>query len=417
MHTPSRRAFLTSALAGVVASGFAPSRARAEALSPIDELLTKFLAEHKLPGAAVAVARGGKVVFSRGYGFADLDKRLPTRPDALFRLASISKPITAAAVMLLVDRGKVRLDEPVMNYLKLKPAVPLGSKFDLRWEKITIRHCLQHTGGWDRGARGGFDPIATPGRITLALALDGPPSPDDVVRYMMGRQLDFDPGARFAYSNLGYLVLGRVIEAATNQRYEPWVTHNVLGPCGAGGMVLARGVPEKRPALEVKYHDSDDRTGRGLYAPRVGQPVPLPDGAENVEAFEAHGGWVSSAPDLVRFASAFDYGRQSPLLSEALIKEMWARPDGPAGYDGQKKPLDAYYGCGWMVRPVGDAGRANTWHNGLIAGTSTLLVRRHDGLNWAVLFNTDATASGDTPAGLIDGPMHRAVDAVKSWPS
>ena len=180
-------------------------------------------------------------------------------------------------------------------------------------------------------------------------------------------------------------------------------------------MLLARGVPEKRPASEVKYHDSRNRTGECLYAPRAGKTVPLPDGVENVEAFEAHGGWVSSAVDLVRFASAFDYDRKSPLLSRAAIDEMWARPDGPAGNDDHKKPRAAYYGCGWMVRPTRD-GRANTWHNGLIAGTSTILVRRHDGLNWAVLFNTDATAKGEQPSSLIDGPMHTAAEAVKAWP-
>lgn len=384
-------------------------------MAPFDELLTKFISDHELPGAAVAVTRGGKLVYAKGFGFADRDAKRPMRADSLFRLASISKPITAVAVMVLVDRGKLRLDEPVMNHLKMKPAVPLGEKFDLRWEKVTVRQCLQHTGGWDRGRKGGFDPIATPGRITKALALDGPPSPDDVVRYMMGRPLDFDPGSRMAYSNLGYLVLGRVIESVTGQRYEPWVTHNVLGPCGAGGMLLGRGVPEKRPAAEVRYHDSKGRTGECLYAPRAGKTVPLPDGAENIEAFEAHGGWVSSAVDLVRFASAFDYGKTSPLLSEVVIKEMWSRPDGSAGYDDKKNPRASYYGCGWLVRPV-RAGRANVWHDGLIAGTSTLLVRRHDGLNWAVLFNTDANGKGEHPSGLIDGPMHTAADAVKAWP-
>jgi CubicO group peptidase (beta-lactamase class C family) len=416
MHL-SRRALLASAATAVVSGGLCPPLARAEEnLAPFSDLLTKFIAEHKLPGAACAVTRGGKLVYARGFGLADVENKVPVKPDALFRIASVSKPITGVAVMMLVDRGKVRLDEPVMNYLKLKPAVPPGARFDLRWEKVTVRHCLQHTGGWDRDKKGGFDPIGTPRRITRALQLDGPPAPDDVMRYMMGRSLDFDPGARMAYSNLGYLVLGRVIEAVTGQRYEPWVLANVLNPVGAGGMLLARGVPEKRPAAEVRYYDSRNATGECLYPPRVGRKVPLPDGGQNVEAYEAHGGWVSSAIDLVRFACAFDYDRKSPLLSTDAIKEMWARPEGLAGFDAEKKPLDAYYGCGWSVRPVGDTGKANTWHPGLISGTSSLLVRRWDGLNWAVLFNTDANAKGEQPADLIDGPMHTAADAVKTWP-
>jgi N-acyl-D-amino-acid deacylase len=374
-----------------------------------------------LPGAGVAVARHGKLVYARGFGFADEEKKAPVQPDSLFRLASISKPITAAGVMLLVEHEKVKLDDPVLKYIKLKPAVPPGGSFDKRWEKVTVRQCLHHTGGWDRDKKsgfdkGGFDPIGVPGRISRALSLNGPPTPDDIVRYMMGHPLDFDPGAKMVYSNLGYLVLGRVIEEATGQKYEPWVKKHVLAPVKATGMALGRGVPEKRPKAEVHYYDSKARKGPCLYPPRTGQQVPLPDGAENIEGFEAHGGWVASAVDLVRFASAFDYGRKSPLLAAETLKEVWARPGGAAGFDANKKPRDVYYGCGWEVRPVGNAGNVSAWHSGLISGSSTLLVRRFDGLNWAVLFNTDADADGKRPADLIDEPMHAAADAVKKWP-
>jgi N-acyl-D-amino-acid deacylase len=95
---------------------------------------------------------------------------------------------------------------------------------------------------------------------------------------------------------------------------------------------------------------------------------------------------------------------------------MWKRPPGAAGFDdGQPKPV--YYGLGWNVRPVGDRGRANTWHSGLISGTSTILVRRHDGLNWAVLFNTDRNPGGKVLSGIIDPLVHQAADEVKEWPT
>lgn len=417
--SPSRRSFLASA--ALLAAGRETARAADLPISgtadpnlaPFDKLFTDFMAEHKLPGAAVAVTRGGKLVYARGFGHANVEAGLGVQPDALFRTASVSKPITAVGVLILVDRGKVKLDEPVLKYVRLKPA---GEAFDKRWERVTVRQCLQHTGGWDRSKKGGFDPIAVPGRISRELNLNGAPAPDDIIRYMMGQPLDFDPGARFAYSNLGYLVLGRVIEAVTGQKYEPWVQRNVFVPLGVRAAALGRGVPEARPKTEVRYYDSGSRTGPCLYPPRAGQRVPLPDGAQNVEGFEAHGGWIASAVDLVRFAAALDYGRKSPLLSAEAIKEMWARPEGTAGSGPDQKPRDVYYGCGWNVRPVGTAGRANTWHNGLISGTSTLLVRRWDGLNWAVLFNTDANAAGKHPADLIDGPMHTAAGAVKKWP-
>jgi CubicO group peptidase (beta-lactamase class C family) len=242
------------------------------------------------------------------------------------------------------------------------------------------------------------------------------PTPDDIVRYMMGLQLDFNPGSKVVYSNLGYLVLGRVIEEVTGEKYEPWIKKNILAPIRATGVSLGKALPEHRPPLEVNYYDSKKRKSSCLYPPRMDEQVPLPDGGENLEGFEAHGGWIASAVDMVRFASAFDYDRKSPLLSAATIKEMWARPPGEAGFDPGNKPKDAYYGCGWNVRPMGNTGRANTWHNGLIAGTSTLLIRRFDGLNWAVFFNADANHKNEEPSGAIDGPMHEAADAVRIWP-
>lgn len=417
---PTRREFLaTSAALGVsrfVSAADVPvTGPQNTALAPFDDLFTKFVKDNAVPGVGVAVTRNGKLVYARGFGLADVEAKQPVEPTSAFRLASVSKPLTAVGVLHLVDAGKVKLDDPVMKYLK-QPAQYPGGAFDKRWNQVTVRHCLHHTGGWDRDKKDGFDPIGIPWDVMAALKIKHHPTADDVVRYMFGKPLDFEPGAKMVYSNLGYLVLGRVIEAATGQKYGPWTRANVLKPVDTAAMHLGRALPEDRGKAEVHYYDSKKRKGDCLYPPRMGQKVPLADGAENVEGFEAHGGWVASPVDLLRFACAFDYGKKSRILSESAVTEMWARPDGLAGHDAKGKPRDAYYGCGWMVRPVGKGGRANTWHNGLISGTSTLLVRRFDGLNWAVLFNTDATPKGDQPASLIDGPMHGAADAVKNWP-
>jgi len=411
----TRRAFLASGLALPFISTL---RATEDpALAPFDDLFAKFLKDNAVPGAAVAVTRNGKLVYARGFGLADVAGRTPVKPDALFRIASISKPITAVGVMQLVERGQVKLDEPALSYLRLKPFLAASAKPDERWHKITIRHCLQHTGGWDRDKKGGFDPISIPGRIMREMKLPGAPTPTDIVRYMMGRSLDFEPGAKYAYSNLGYLIIGRVIEAVTGQKYEPWVKKHVLAPAGITAMQLGRGLPETRAKGEVSYYDSKKRTGPCLYPPKVGERVPLPDGASNVESYDAHGGWIASAIDLVRFACALDSGKKSPLLAARSIQEMWSRPAGAAGLNAKNQPKAAYYGCGWNIRPSGDTGRLTAWHTGLIPGTSTLLVRRFDGLNWAVLFNTEANADGKTLSSLIDGPMHEAAAAVQKWPT
>lgn len=386
-------------------------------LAPFDALMTRFVQENKLPGAAVAITRQGKLMYARGFGYADIEQKKVVEPKSFFRLASISKPITAVAVLHLADQAKLKLDDPVLKHTQLQPFLHPNIGLDPRWKLITIRQCLRHTAGWDRDREGGFDPIGIPWKIKKGMRLNGSPSPSDIVRYMMGLPLDFDPGSRMCYSNLGYLVLGRVIEEVTGENYERWTNKHILGPVRATSFSLGKALPEKRPAQEVRYYEPHGRKGACLYPPRMGQQVLLPDGAENLESFEAHGGWICSAIDLVRFASAFDYGKKSPLLSAAAITQMWERPLGLAGFSPTNAPKPSYYGCGWEVRPIPRTGKANAWHGGLISGTSTLLVRRFDGLNWAVLFNTDANHKDEKPADLIDSPMHAAADAVRNWPS
>ena len=429
MMYPSRRTFLRAAAIAVAAASGGASRATTvsnhevsptgeavAALKPFDDLMVEFLRTHEVPGASLAVARGGRLVYARGFGVADPASRRPVLPTSLFRIASIAKPITAVAVLRLAEQGKLALDEPILKYLPPDLAAG-GAERDERLTDVTVRHCLQHRGGWDRDRSG--DPIASPRAVAAALGIPYPVTPAAVVRYTLGRPLDFDPGARFAYSNVGYLLLGRAIAAVSGMEYEAFVRAQLLAPLGVTSMALNRALPEDRPADEVSYLDRSGRTGRCVYPPKVDQRVPIADGAMNVEAFEAHGGWVATATDLVRFAAAFDDPARCPLLGAGAVADMFARPEGAAGFEADGKPKGAYYGCGWMVRPVTHApGKANHWHAGLLLpGTSTLLVRRWDGLNWAVLFNTDMSATGGELAGHIDPLIHGAADAVSDWPA
>lgn len=365
-----------------------------------------------MPGAALAVTRHGKLVYARGFGFADREAKEHVEPTALFRIASVSKPITAVAVMQLVEQGRLGLEDKVVERMQLTPHVSPGMEPDKRWQQITIRQCLQHTGGWDRDKSG--DPIGRAREIAEAVGVASPARPVDIVRFMMGQPLDFDPGSQYAYSNLGYLVLGRIIEKLTGEHYEPFVKKKVLAPLGIKAARLGRARLEDRVIGEVKYVDSEKRTGDSLYAPHA--QVPIQYGAENIEGYEAHGGWIASAVELVRFASALDGAK---LLKPATIAEMFARPSGAPGDEADGKPKDAYYGCGWSVRPIkGAKGKSNQWHTGFIAASEAILVRRWDGLSWAVLFNTSSTPGGkERLAGLIDGRVHEAADEVKRWPA
>jgi CubicO group peptidase (beta-lactamase class C family) len=363
-------------------------------LKSFDDTMETQLRVQKLAGASLAVAKDGRLVHAKGYGLADIENKVPVTVTALFRIASLSKPITATAILRLVQDGKLDLDAKAFALLDLKP--PAEVTVDPRLAEITVRHLLQHTGGWNREKSG--DPMFKSTQIAAALGVPSPPNANAIIRYMMGQPLDVDPGTRFAYSNFGYCVLGRIIEQLTGESYENHVKKNVLAPMGLIHMTLGRSLRENREKDEVTYYPGAAKAVKPVFDFLQGKEVPAPYGAFNLEAMDSHGGWLASAIDLVRFASSLD-----KVLNEKSLAAMFARPA-----NAGSAPF--YYGCGWMVRPVGAEGKMNTWHTGSLPGSSTLLVRRHDGLVWAVLFNERLKDE------KLDSALHKAADAVTEWP-
>jgi CubicO group peptidase (beta-lactamase class C family) len=431
----SRRTFLsTSSLAATLAIS---SRAcsplpddvpttglTVDRLRPFDDLMLQILQEHDVPGAALAVAKDGELLLDRGYGWSDRESRQAMQPDSIFRIASVSKPITAMAILKLIEQAKLTLDEPVLpRLLTLFPKMPMVA--DRRWETVTVRHCLQHRGGWDRDQS--FDPIGRSRLIAKTLGTALPVHPRQIVEYMFSISLDFEPGTRAAYSNFGYIILGCLIEQATSLHYAEYVHREILKPRGCLRTQLGRARREDRLDGEVTYYDREQRRRPSLYPADAGKDVDLPYGAENFEAYEAHGGWTSTAADLIRFAALLLPSHdRSPILSPSSIALVKERPDGAAGYKAPGEPKDAFNGLGWMVRPVkGQAlggntvelpeaygPRANIWHAGYIAGTEALLVHRHDHYQWCVLFNTQSSPSGKSLIQIIDPLLHQAAAKV-----
>jgi N-acyl-D-amino-acid deacylase len=380
-------------------------------LAAFDEMMERFVMDNEVPGAALAVAKDGRLVYARGFGYADPETKALVQPRSRFRIASVSKPITAAAILRLIEMGKLKLDDRAFELLKLTP--PAGAEPDPRLKQITIRQLLQHTAGFDRAIS--FDPMFRPNIIAKALGTTPPAEPEHVIRYMLGQKLDFDPGTRYAYSNFGYCVLGRVVEKVSGKSYDGFVREQVLKPLHMEETRLGKTL---QPAKgEVKYVDLKGRTAPAVVGPDRGKPVPRPYGAWYLEAMDAHGGWISSAPDLVRFASSLDDPKHCPILKADSIHTMFARPEGLAGHDKKGKSLESYYGCGWQVRVIdAKTGALHAWHTGALDGTATLLVHQSDGLTWAVLFNTRENARGQNLSKLIDPLLHQAADSVKHWP-
>lgn len=396
-------------------SGLQTTGASHPAMAPFDALMADFMPRHQVPGAQLAVSHQGRMVYARGFGVADRSQPGAVQPTSLFRIASISKPVTSAAVVQWIERGKLSLDSRVVSVLGLSDAA------DARWQQITIRHLLQHTGGWDRDTS--FDPMFESASIARALNTQPPPTPAQIIRYMLGQRLQAAPGSRYAYSNFGYCLLGRVIEKLSGQAYEASVQQQLLQPLGIRRMRLGHTALAQRAEGEVAYHAERNDRGETING-RNREGVALPYGAWSLEAMDSHGGWLACAPDLLRFARAFDRPGP-PFLRADSIAAMWQRPPGAAGLDGggpgsPKGPSSqlpaVHYGLGWRVRTL-PGGQINTWHTGLLDGTSTLLVRRHDGLHWAVLFNARAAQDGQPLAAHIDPPLHQAADRVRQWPT
>jgi N-acyl-D-amino-acid deacylase len=366
-----------------------------------------------IPGGALAVVKDRRLVYARGYGWADRENRVAVRPDSLFRIASISKPVTGVAVMKLIEEGRLEPDARAFDLVRLDPVLPRGKKPDPRLREVTVRQLLQHTGGWDREKS--FDPMFRPTAIAEATGTPPPAGPAAMIRYMLGRPLDFGPGAGCAYSNFGFCVLGRIIEKVTGLSYEEYVRRSVLAPARIRRMRLGASLAAKRAEGEVRYYTRDNATARSVFPEQPGQ-VPWPYGGFHLEAMDAHGGWIASAVDLARFAAALDDPEKCPVLKPETQRAMYAPPPAPVSRKPDGALEDWWWGCGWSVRPVRDTGRANYWHSGSLPGTYTLLVRRWDGLSWAVLFNL-RTQDPKAPDQDIDPALHRAANAVQEWPT
>jgi N-acyl-D-amino-acid deacylase len=358
----------------------------------------------KIPGGALAVSKDRRLVYASAYGLADLENKEPTLPDSLFRIASISKPFTAVAVLQLVAAGRLQMDAPAFALLQLEP-LP-GKQPDPRLGSITVRHLLHHTGGWDRDVSG--DPMFMTKKIARANGEPPPANQRAIIRYMLGQPLDFDPGARYAYSNFGYCVLGRILEKITGQDYASLMQQAALSPIGIRRMRLGVSPAGGRAPGEVKYYMPQRN-----FDPTESQTEPYTGFC--LEAMDSHGGWLASAVDLMRFAAALDDPARTSWLAPSARQLIYEPPAPPVSRkaNGSLKPV--YYACAWDVRPVGQSGRANYWHNGSLPGTYTLLVRRYDGLAWAALFNQRST-DPKLPDGALDSALHEAADAVTEWP-
>jgi CubicO group peptidase (beta-lactamase class C family) len=347
----TRRLYASSAallLAAVVAISL-PATAQDKSAKVVAAALKPFVTSHALAGAITLVADKDKVLSLSAVGYSDVATKTPLKTDALVWIASQSKPITAAALMILVDEGKVKLDEPAETYLPelkaLKVKEKVGDKVELRKPSrpVTVRHLLSHTSGM---------PFRSPAeqptldKLTLKAGIES----------YATTPLDADPGTRYAYSNAGINTAGRIIEVVSEMPYEDFLDKRLFGPLGMTdttfwptGEKLARVAKAYKPdaakkdLVEIKIdqlrYPLDDRTR---------QPMPA-------------GGLFSTATDVAKFCQMLLNGgtlNGKRVLSEAAVKEMTTRQT--------PKELKESYGLGLSV------GGSEFGHGGALSTNMTV---------------------------------------------
>lgn len=383
----------------------------------IESAFLGFVKANALPGASLAIAKNGKLVFARGYGLADVEQNQPVQPESTFRFGSIGKTITAIAIMKLVQDGKLDLDSSAFALIPdIRPRS--GRLGDSRINRITIRNLLTHSGGWDTAQSG--DPVVAPfsQQIASAMGVAFPPPPNAIISYVLDRRLDFDPGARFAYSNFGFLVLGRIIEKVSGQTYTDFVRLQILAPMGIERMRQGRTPLSLRAPGEIRYYDYPGAPLVDSLMPGVSGKVPEPySGIIALESIDSAGGWIASAIDLTRIFTMLDGWGAPAILKRESVQQMvtpvLATPD--------------WSGAGQIFQGLGigvsSAAPDALWaHGGGAFGTSSFACRPRHGWAWAVIFNSAphdylyTTTGGPDFLDALQGIISvNALESV-SWP-
>jgi len=255
----------------------------AEEAAEMEKLIDGYMKDDRFMGA-ILVSQNGQNIIDKGYGYADLATETPNRPDTSFEIASITKSFTATAILMLQDRGRFSIDDPIGKYIENTPNA---------WDGITLRHLLTHMSGL-----GDYNPL-------IAKRYGEDMTPAQIVDIIRGMPLDSRPGEKYQYSNAGYALLGAVIEKTSGQSYGDFLRENIFVPLHMDATAYN---PAARPDRALGYLQGDEA------------PTPAP--ARNLSNTFATGGIVSTTHDLLKWQEGLFDGH---LISAKALAEMMAQ--------------------------------------------------------------------------------------------
>lgn len=358
-----------------------------------DGYIEKFMQTWSIRGASFALMKDNKLIYCKGYGYADLEAGIPMDVTNIFRVASISKLITAVGIMKLCEEGKIHLSDQVFGLAGILSDSLYSEIKDPRTKTITIEHLLRHQGGFSI-AYG--DPMFCPLDVARKMNVTPPANLNTMIRFVISRRLSYDPGNGTAYSNIGYGILSKVIEKVSGQPYEEYIQKNILQEAGCMDIHLGRNT-DRLPG-EVKYYEVENAE----LIPACdgsGQLVPRSNGGNNIEELYGAGGWVASPSELLRLLSAID---GCPGIADILQPESIAY---------MTKNIENSLPIGWI-----EVSRQGEWlRTGTLAGTSALMKHQSDGYSWVFVTNTSSWKGSRFPH-YINTAVTRAMATVPEWP-
>ncbi len=363
----------------------------------MERYLKNWMARYNIRGAQLAIMDNERLIYAKGFGWADQQDSVLLEAGDILRIASASKLITAIGVMKLCEEGKLTTESPVFGPQGiLNDSIFLQYK-DKRVPKITVHHLLNHTSGFSR--RMG-DPMFRSADLIRWTGSNRKLTEDEVIAFQLGLRLRDNPGGSAQYSNVGYLVLSRVIEEASGMTYEDYIRKHVLEPAGCYDMQIARNFHHEKHRRETTYygHAPEDLIesydGSGLMRPRE-------YGGHNIEGLQGAGAWVCSAAELLRLVASID---GLPGVPDILSKESIQKMTTP------NRKGDFPYGWARMQAKGGVLTRTGT-----MSGTSAYIKSRPGGVSYVLITNT-SSYRGASFTNRIGQTIDNALTRVKEWP-